>query len=89
MSLDLARGPDFQRMIKGTPGDEVAHDIMLAQLTVWYWFDESSGCPLKRNVTGWLLVVEVVVAIAVVCSQELKYKNVMTTELEKSLEIEK
>ena len=34
LSLDLARGPDFQRMIKGTPGDEVAHDIMLAQLTV-------------------------------------------------------
>ena len=23
MSLDLARGPDFQRMTKGTPGDEV------------------------------------------------------------------
>ena len=23
MSLDLARGPDFQRMAKGTPGDEV------------------------------------------------------------------
>ena len=24
MSLDLARGPDFQRMTKRTPGDEVA-----------------------------------------------------------------
>ena len=23
MLLDLARGPDFQRMTKGTPGDEV------------------------------------------------------------------
>ena len=23
MSLDLVRGPDFQRMTKGTPGDEV------------------------------------------------------------------
>ena len=23
ISLDLARGPDFQRMTKGTPGDEV------------------------------------------------------------------
>ena len=34
MLLDLARGPDFQRMTKGTPEDEVAHDIMLAQLTV-------------------------------------------------------
>ena len=22
--LDLARGPDFQRMTRGTPGDEVA-----------------------------------------------------------------
>ena len=89
MSLDLPRGPDLQRMPKGTPGDEVAHDIMLAQLTVWYWFDELRGCPFKRNVTSWLLVVEVVVAIAVVCSQELKYKNVMTTELEKSWEIKK
>ena len=43
--------------------------------------------------TSWLLVVEVVVevvvAIVVVCSQELKYKNVATTELEKSLEIKK
>ena len=26
MSLDLARGPDFQRMTKGTPGDEVGHN---------------------------------------------------------------
>ena len=25
MSLDLARGPDFQRMTKGTPGDEVGN----------------------------------------------------------------
>ena len=39
--------------------------------------------------TSWLLVVEVVVAIVVVRSQELKYKNVMTTELEKSWEIKK
>ena len=25
MSLDLARGPDFQRMTEGTPGDEVVN----------------------------------------------------------------
>ena len=25
ISLDLARGPDFQRMTKGTPGDGVPH----------------------------------------------------------------
>ena len=36
MSLDLARGPDFQRMTKGTPGDEVActHSQSLACGTV-------------------------------------------------------
>ena len=34
LSLDMARGPDFQHMTKGTPRDEVAYDIMLAQLTV-------------------------------------------------------
>ena len=27
MSLDLARGPDFQRMTKGTPGDEVGRQV--------------------------------------------------------------
>ena len=27
MSLDLARGPDLQRMTKGTPGDEVAFSL--------------------------------------------------------------
>ena len=39
MSLDLARGPDFQRMTKGTPGDEVAscrvENVGLAILTIY------------------------------------------------------
>ena len=34
MSLDLARGPDLQRMTKGTPGDEVAYSLS-------WWFATS------------------------------------------------
>ena len=45
--------------------------------------------PLKRNVRSWLLVVEVIVVIVVVYSQELKYKNVVTTVLDRPLEIKK
>ena len=40
--------------------------------------------PLKRNVES-----ELVVAVAVVISQELKYEDIVTTKLERSLEIKK
>ena len=54
-------------------------------MTVWHWFDGSSGFPFKTHVRSYLVVVEVVGVIVVVYNQGLKYKNVVTTVWERSL----
>ena len=36
MTLDLARGPDFQRMAKGTPGDEVVSSFSSPEIALFF-----------------------------------------------------
>ena len=44
MPLDLARGPDLQRMTKGTPGDEVVSDSAECYAGMSVRFESSAAC---------------------------------------------
>ena len=44
MSLDLARGPNFQRMTRGTPGDEVEPPVKRMKIMMQRTANENAAC---------------------------------------------